>query len=251
MADSAHAESALCYLYSACFRIGPSDFCLRLLAHHAHDFVFRDFVQYGFMTEPELKLSPGIGFHLTDQGEWVPEEIPQDVLDSATVSGHITIHGYRSTVFETPDKDQWAQKSPVIPPKMSSTFSEGSDAMNTVASRVAARWLEAKGRKRDVTSIVKKIMDRPGKDKDYEKEIVAYGRKVRKAIPKIEAMFDKFVQDLAKVVDALGEASYDKVTEHHAVAVRQQFDKSLSTVQVAANSLIRNLQKKADEWAPE
>ena len=70
------------------------------------------------------KLQPGIGFHLQPDGSWEAEKIPPHVLSEAVFSGYLTIEGYRSTVFETKDKDQWAQKS------------TGTSAL---ASRVAAR----------------------------------------------------------------------------------------------------------------
>ncbi len=69
--------------------------------------------------------------------------------------------------------------------------------------------------------------------------------------PKDEAVFEGLAQDLGKVASGLGEASHEKVTGHHAEIVREQFSKAVSTAQVAANSLIRNLQKKADEWDPD
>jgi len=59
----------------------------------------------------ESQLTPGLGFHLGDNGHWVVEEIPEDVIATARFSGYLTIHGYRCTVFETPSQDQWAQKS--------------------------------------------------------------------------------------------------------------------------------------------
>jgi hypothetical protein len=50
-------------------------------------------------------LTPGNGFHLGPDGQWKPEKIPQDVLDTAVFSGYLTINGYRCSVFETPEKD--------------------------------------------------------------------------------------------------------------------------------------------------
>lgn len=61
--------------------------------------------------ETESRLTPGLGFHLGENGQWVVEEIPEDVLATARFSGFLTIHGYKCTVFETPSLDQWAQKS--------------------------------------------------------------------------------------------------------------------------------------------
>jgi hypothetical protein len=78
------------------------------------------------MADESVKLNPGVGFYLTETGQWKPKKIPQQVLDSAQYSGYLTIQGYRCTVFETPDKNQWAQKS-----------------SGTLASKIATRWLRA------------------------------------------------------------------------------------------------------------
>ena len=248
-----------------------------------------------------LRLQPGAAFHLGPSGQWEVKTIPPDVLKDAEVSGHLEIEGYRCTVFDTPSGESWAQKGPGT---VASAFSEGSGIMDSVASRVAARWasmeaaaapqhkcascasfawhfptqapvrhagglhhpacpelrvasrvaarwLQAKGRKRDVTSLVKKIMERPGDDKKYEKEIAAYGKAVRKALPKVETAFERLAGDFEKLTAGLAEASHDKVTAHHVEIVRDQFGKAMSTVQVAASSLIRNLEKRAAEWDPD
>jgi hypothetical protein len=59
----------------------------------------------------DVKLTPGNGFHLGPDGQWKVEKIPDVVLKNAQFSGYLTIQGHRSTVFDTPDGDQWAQKS--------------------------------------------------------------------------------------------------------------------------------------------
>lgn len=243
------------------------------------------------MPELEPRLQPGPGFHLREDGQWEVMKIPADVLESASLSGKLTIQGYRCTVFETPDKDQWAQKSETVPilgtvasrvaaswlstvpqhqcascatfawhgPEQSPVrFAGGVHhpscpelRADTVASKVAARFFEAKGRKRDVTSIVKKIMDRPGDDRSYEKEISKYGKKVRKAAPRAKAAFEKLSAELEKLSTELAEAEHEKVAGHHAGVVADEIGKAVSTVQVAASSLIRNLLKRAEEWDPE
>lgn len=60
-----------------------------------------------------MKLTPGYGFHLLDDGSWKVEEIPSSVLYSAKESGTLRIEGFPSRVFETPDGDMWAQKDVV------------------------------------------------------------------------------------------------------------------------------------------
>ena len=76
------------------------------------------------MEESEVKLQPGVAFRLQPDGQWKPEKLPPEVLKEAKFSGYLTIQGYRCSVFETPDKNQWAQKS-----------------TGTLASKIAARWL--------------------------------------------------------------------------------------------------------------
>lgn len=57
------------------------------------------------------RLSPGNAFHLQPSGSWKVEKIPSSILESALPSAFLTIQGIRSTIFETPEGDQWAQKS--------------------------------------------------------------------------------------------------------------------------------------------
>jgi hypothetical protein len=56
-------------------------------------------------------LVPGLGFRLNEQGTWDVEQIPNDIVKEAEFSGYLTIHGYKSAVFETADKQMWAQKT--------------------------------------------------------------------------------------------------------------------------------------------
>lgn len=57
-----------------------------------------------------MKLSPGYGFHLLDDGSWEIEEIPSSVLSSAKESGTLQIEGVPTRVFETAEGEMWAQK---------------------------------------------------------------------------------------------------------------------------------------------
>lgn len=61
-----------------------------------------------------MKLTPGYGFHLLDDGSWKVEEIPSSVIYSAEESGTLRIEGVPSRVFETPDGDMWAQRDVLI-----------------------------------------------------------------------------------------------------------------------------------------
>jgi hypothetical protein len=238
------------------------------------------------MDRTESKLSPGFGFKLQPDGSWKVSKIPGDVIDSAEFSGFLTIKGYRCSVFETPDKDQWAQKSLVIPEDsgVSHLSTDASQCCRScasfawhgpiqtpiqiagithhpscpdllestsIASRVAARFLESKNRKRDVTSIVKKIMGRPGQDQNYEKEITKYGKKIRKMVPKAHEAFKDLLGILDSMSEELSTVDHPKISEHHSGIVRDDIDKAISTVRIASDALLRNLKKRADEWDPE
>ena len=102
------------------------------------------------MVDEDVKLQPGVAFRLQPDGQWKPEKIPPEVLKEAVYSGYLTIQGYRCTVFETPDENQWAQKS-----------------SGTLASKIAARWLQARDevalpKPRDqIETVIKKWQSNP------------------------------------------------------------------------------------------
>lgn len=84
---------------------------------------------------PELVRGPA--FHLEGDGRWDVQELPDLVLRGAEFSGEIEIDGYPAVVFEMPDGDQWAQKSPGTPsPK-------GDEGLDDVLARAAARVASA------------------------------------------------------------------------------------------------------------
>jgi len=85
--------------------------------------------------EAEPSLQSGFGFRLQPNGQWRTEKVPADVLDSAEFSGYLTIMGYRCTVFETPEQEQWAQKSvaTAAPPEETQVAS-----LMAIASRIAS-----------------------------------------------------------------------------------------------------------------
>jgi hypothetical protein len=56
-----------------------------------------------------------VAFHLEGDGHWDVQKIPDDILEQLKFSGELVIHGYRCSVFETPDGDQWGQKIPGTP----------------------------------------------------------------------------------------------------------------------------------------
>lgn len=56
-------------------------------------------------------LVSGLGFRLNEQGTWDVEQVPDEIVKESEFSGYLTIHGYKSAVFETADKQMWAQKT--------------------------------------------------------------------------------------------------------------------------------------------
>jgi len=89
------------------------------------------------MAKLEPTLTSGFGFYLDSDGQWVVKPIPNSVLKSAKFYGNLKINGYDSTVFITPDEQQWAQKS-------SSTFEDIVEInpkqamLKVVASRISS-----------------------------------------------------------------------------------------------------------------
>ena len=85
----------------------------------------------------EAKLQPGVAFRLQPDGSWKPEKVPPEALKSAQFSGYLTIQGYRCTVFDTPDKNQFAQKS----------TGTSAEPEPTTASKIAEQFLQNHGAK--------------------------------------------------------------------------------------------------------
>ncbi len=136
----------------------------------------------------EPTLQPGAGFHLKPDGNWEVKDIPPKVLTEAKFSGYLTIEGYRSTVFETPDKEQWAQKStgtvaserPVL---LDPSSPKGMSRFLAIATRVA------KGD--DIVSQIQDTFDEPGAHKDYDDAIVDFVEKMRAALPAVDSAMEK------------------------------------------------------------
>jgi hypothetical protein len=71
------------------------------------------------------ELSPGIAWHLQEDGKWLPEKIPPEILKSSKYTGDLTIQGYKAQVFDTPSGESWAQKADL------------SEQLGSIASRIA------------------------------------------------------------------------------------------------------------------
>jgi hypothetical protein len=80
-------------------------------------------------------LSPGYGFHLKENGQWKVEKIPPEVLKTAEFSGYLTVSGYESTVFNTPEGDSWAQKRTETPEEVKTAM--GPDDLSIELVRIA------------------------------------------------------------------------------------------------------------------
>ncbi len=139
----------------------------------------------------EPTLQPGAGFHLKPDGTWEVKDIPPKVLTEAKFSGYLTIEGYRSTVFETPDKEQWAQKSTGTAaeavasglPDASRPNGFGMSRFLAIATRVA------KGD--DIVSQIQETFEQPGAHKDYDDAIVDFVDKMRAALPAVDSAMEK------------------------------------------------------------
>lgn len=104
------------------------------------------------MAEEAPSLTPGVGFHLDQQGQWEVKEIPPEVLDGAEFSGYLTIHGYRASVFETPGGEQWAQKSVNTPAMASSdVFVPRSPRRTTMGPKKTSEYLRQIATKLDAS----------------------------------------------------------------------------------------------------
>jgi hypothetical protein len=113
------------------------------------------------MDEENLRLSPGIGFHLQD-GKWKPEPISSQVIKNAEFSGFLTINGFRSTVFETADGEMWAQKSTGTPGTASLNGPVSPEIVAQELRRIASYIDETPKTDRyivltDLSSIIKKL----------------------------------------------------------------------------------------------
>jgi hypothetical protein len=84
----------------------------------------------------EPKLTPGNGFFLKPNGSWGVTRIPPEVLKEAKFSGFLTILGYKSSVFEMPDGQQWGQKSIEKP----EDITVASINLLKIAARIATRY---------------------------------------------------------------------------------------------------------------
>lgn len=86
------------------------------------------------------KPAPGVAFHLEGDGHWDVQKIPDDVFKTLEFSGELSIRGFRCSVFETPDGDQWAQKVPGTPaPKGDEAAMDATASIQRMARNIVAR----------------------------------------------------------------------------------------------------------------
>lgn len=169
----------------------------------------------------DFKLQPGVGFHLKPDGNWLAEKIPPEVLQEAKFSGYLTIEGYRSTVFETKNKEQWAQKS------------TGTSAL---ASRVAARYLLAK--KDDVTSQVQEILNDERQDTEYNAAIVDFCDKAFSELEVLNDAVETCVQAFANAATKLQEHEHEKVQNTFALKMHEALKSAAMQVKNAGDGVI-------------
>jgi hypothetical protein len=169
----------------------------------------------------EPSLSPGVAWHLDAQGQWQPENLPPDVLSKAKFSGYLTIDGYRSSVFETPEGDQWAQKSTGTPVASSSAvFAPRSPRRTVMGPKQTAEHLRQIASKLDRTS-------KPNKDlviKDLRWVLAnmdAAPPQEQVALPSSgtgKQMLTKMLEDAKKALESGDEAGFkallEKLSQH-------------------------------------
>ncbi len=214
-----------------------------------------------------MKLAPGVGFHLTESGQWKTEQIPPDVLRDVKFSGYLTIQGFRCTVFETPNKDQWAQKStgttaePTTSAKIADAWLRGhgssfpkTDSMHalvttrvSLSSRIASRWLEAQ----DVTSLVEKKLDRGGSDDEkYDKAIVDFVSRTRKRLEPIDTALQKACDVLHQTREKI-EHKHPRVQDNYVQRFLQELAHKQRELDDMRKQLIRHLTVELDGYESE
>jgi hypothetical protein len=220
------------------------------------------------MEESEARLQPGVAFHLEPGGQWKPEKIPPAVIEEAKFSGYLTIQGYRCTVFETPDKNQWAQKStgtlaeapePTTASKIAEQWLKSHGAkppetvpmrgivVSRVASTIAARWLQAQD---DITSLVQKKLDRDGDDKDYDKAIVDFVTKTRGKLPPIDTALARACDVLMKTREKV-EHAHPKVQDRYVQMFLQELAEKQRELEDMRKQLMRGLTVELDRYEAE
>lgn len=169
--------------------------------------------------EEAVSLSPGYGFHLQPDGQWDIKPIPPDVLSKATFSGYLTINGYKSTVFDMPNGDSWAQKSVNTPVA----------SVSPMAKRIAARWLQAQ---KDVVTQLK-----DGLDNDemaaWSRAAQEYADDVRGYLPDLDKAHSSAVAELEKIVQKAPKSKHPRVDGYEAQQLQEIFQQYLEDLRAA------------------
>lgn len=139
------------------------------------------------------KLVRGPAFHLEGDGRWDVQDLPEHVLHKAEYSGEIDVDGYPAVVFEMPDGDQWAQKSPGTPSPKGDTGAEQaiasaffSSLFQEMGKRVVAKVELERNQLRSVKGLLEELaLCRAALDK-----AVQHGR-VLKADSSFEWIYDQ------------------------------------------------------------
>lgn len=140
-------------------------------------------------------------------------------MDTAEFSGYLTIKGYRSTVFETPNGDQWGQKS------------EGTPAMaSIIAQRVAAQYLQAQ---KDLTTQLKENLE--GDEMSaWNKAAQEFFSTVQdKFLPDFEKIHNNALEEIDKQVTKLPKADHPRVDGHEAAELRAALEEYVGDVRQA------------------
>lgn len=188
---------------------------------------------------PDVSLQPGPAFRLQPDGSWAVENVPSGVPAASSFSGYLTINGYRCTVFETPEGDQWAQKSVAT--------ADTEDEMKSVASIVASEWLRRQSAGKDLVSQVGDILDgnagqSGGTDGEYDEAILEYCDEVRKVLPRMQSIFDGAFHDLVDFKEEVPEAKHPRVRQIGQEQVSKAVNEAATRIELLSFSLSKELE---------
>lgn len=188
--------------------------------------------------DSKVRLSPGVGFHLQKDGSWKAEKIPADVLHTAIYSGFLTIEGKKCTVFDTSNKEQWAQVSLVT--AASNVYVPGYQ-MVSFASRIAQTYLA--GKPEDITSQVTDILQgTQDQDNDYDDAILEYCEALRKTLPDLQEIFDSAFHEAVDFKDALPEIECPKVRQLAEHKVHEIINQAAARIEIISHGLVQELE---------
>jgi hypothetical protein len=117
----------------------------------------------------------------------------------------------------------------------------------SVASRIAARWLQAQ---QDITTQVKEKLERDGDDKEYDKAIVDFVEKTRGKLPPIDKALEKAADVLLKTREKI-EHRHPKVQDRYVQLFLQELAQKHRELEDMRKQLMRGLTVELDRYEAE